>query len=67
MACWKQREEFIEWFENDLMRAGIPVLKETLQISEQNAQDLIKEHLRLCYNINSLQKSIGATNVYNVI
>lgn len=44
-------EEFIEWFEKDLLRIGIPVIKEKSDISEQNAEELIKEHVRLCYDV----------------
>ena len=44
-------EEFIGWFENDLLRIGVPVIKEKLKISGQHAEDLIKEHLRLCYDV----------------
>ena len=44
-------EEFIEWFENDLLRLGIPVIKEKLNVSEEKAEELIKEHLRLCYDV----------------
>lgn len=44
-------EEFIDWFENDLLRIGIPVIKEKLKVSRQHAEDLIKEHLRLCYDV----------------
>jgi len=44
-------EEFIDWFENDLLRIGIPVIKEKFKISGQHAEDLIKEHLRLCYDV----------------
>jgi hypothetical protein len=44
-------EEFIDWFENDLLRIGIPVIKEKLKISAQHAEDIIKEHLRLCYDV----------------
>ena len=44
-------EEFIDWFENDLLRIGIPVIKEKLKISAHHAEDLIKEHLRLCYDV----------------
>lgn len=43
--------EFLEWFENDLLRIGIPVIKSRLNISNQKAEDLIKEHLRLCYDV----------------
>jgi hypothetical protein len=44
-------EEFLDWFENDLLRIGIPVINEKLKISRQNAEDLIKKHLRLCYDV----------------
>jgi len=43
--------EFIEWFENDLLPAGIPVIKSKYNVSHQHAEDLIKEHLRLCYDV----------------
>lgn len=44
-------EEFIEWFENDLLRLGIPVIKKQFNISGKKAEELIKEHLRLCYDV----------------
>jgi len=44
-------EEFIDWFGNDLLRIGIPVIKEKFRISAHHAEDLIKEHLRLCYDV----------------
>lgn len=43
--------EFIEWFENDLLTAGVPVLTSNLNISDAQAEHLIKEHLRLCYDV----------------
>ena len=43
--------EFIEWFENDLLPTGIPVIKSKLNVSGRKAEDLIKEHLRLCYDV----------------
>jgi hypothetical protein len=43
--------EFIEWFENDLLPAGIPIIKSKFNVSKQHAEDLIKEHLRLCYDV----------------
>ena len=43
--------EFIEWFENDLLPLGIPVIKSKFDVSHQHAEDLIKEHLRLCYDV----------------
>jgi hypothetical protein len=44
-------EEFIEWFENDLLPVGIPIIKSKFDISKQHAENLIKEHLRLCYDV----------------
>lgn len=44
-------QEFIDWFENDLLRIGIPIIKEKLKVSRQHSEDLIKEHLRLCYDV----------------
>ena len=44
-------EEFIDWFENDLLRIGIPVMKEKFKISSGHAEGLIREHLRLCYDV----------------
>ena len=43
--------EFIEWFENDLLSIGIPVIKLKLNVSHEQAESLIKEHLRLCYDV----------------
>ena len=47
----KTGTEFIEWFENDLLPAGIPVIREKYGVSKKQAEDLIKEHLRLYYDI----------------
>lgn len=43
--------EFIEWFENDLLRIGVPAISSKLDISHHKAEDVIKEHLRLCYDV----------------
>lgn len=43
--------EFIEWFENDLLPVAIPIIKTKFDVSHQHAQELIKEHLRLCYDV----------------
>ncbi len=43
--------EFIEWFENDLLRTGIPIIKSKYNVSHDYAEDLIKEHVRLCYDV----------------
>lgn len=44
-------KEFIEWFENDLLPIGIPIIKSKQNLSDQKAENLIKEHLRLCYDV----------------
>ncbi len=44
-------EGFIEWFQNDLLRLGVPVIIEKFKVSDQQADNLIKEHLRLCYDV----------------
>ena len=43
--------EFIEWFENDLLPVAIPVIKTKFNVSHQQAENLVKEHLRLCYDV----------------
>ena len=43
--------EFIEWFENELLPMGIPLIKKKFTVSAQHAEDLIREHLRLCYDV----------------
>lgn len=43
--------EFIDWFQNDLLPLGIPQLKKTFGIEEQEATELIKRHLCLCYDV----------------
>jgi hypothetical protein len=43
--------EFIEWVENDLLPVAIPVIKTRYDVSHQHAEDLVKEHLRLCYDV----------------
>ncbi|MEO5650818.1 MAG: metabolite traffic protein EboE [Ginsengibacter sp.] len=44
-------KEFIEWFENELLPLGIPIIKLKFEVSHQHAENLIKEHLRLCYDV----------------
>ncbi|EDM37317.1 hypothetical protein PBAL39_09246 [Pedobacter sp. BAL39] len=43
--------EFIDWFEQDLLPAGIPVLAEALQIDHAAAAVLVRRHLCLCYDV----------------
>lgn len=43
--------EFIEWFINDLLPNGIPVIVKKWNLSAAEAEKLIKQHLRLCYDV----------------
>lgn len=43
--------EFIDWYENDLLPLGIPLLQATFNIDEKQAEILIKRHLCLCYDV----------------
>jgi hypothetical protein len=43
--------EFIEWFENEVLPIGIPIIETKFDVSPQHAENLIKEHLRLCYDV----------------
>lgn len=43
--------EFIDWFENDLLVLGIPLFVQKYNFSKENAADLIKRHLCLCYDV----------------
>ncbi|MDB5287465.1 MAG: xylose isomerase [Mucilaginibacter sp.] len=44
-------KEFIEWFENDLLPQGISYFKNELNLSAAQAEDIIKEHVNLCYDV----------------
>ena len=43
--------EFIEWYENYLLPAGIPIFTERYNVSEEEAALLIKAHICLCYDV----------------
>jgi hypothetical protein len=43
--------EFIDWYEADLLPAGISRLQEVLKISEADATALIRRHVCLCYDV----------------
>ncbi|SDM51846.1 hypothetical protein SAMN05421813_11458 [Daejeonella rubra] len=43
--------EFIAWFENMLIPMAKSILSERLQISESDAEECIKEHICLCYDV----------------
>jgi len=44
-------DDFIHWFENDLLKTGIPLIEKKLNISSEEAEELIRQHLRLCYDV----------------
>jgi hypothetical protein len=43
--------EFIEWFEADLLPAGRVLLASTFSCTGAEAESLLKEHIRLCYDV----------------
>jgi hypothetical protein len=43
--------EFIEWFEEDLLPAGRILLASTFSCTGTEAELLLKEHIRLCYDV----------------
>ena len=57
--------EFITWFENDLLTAGIPLVTAGFGVSPEVAKDLIRHHLRLCYDVCHF--SIGYESAEEVI
>jgi hypothetical protein len=43
--------EFIDWFEQDLLVAGIPLIAGHFNLSPSDAEKLLKKHLCLCYDV----------------
>lgn len=43
--------EFIDWFEQHLLPLGLPAIQAVFNVSEQEAESLIKNHLNLCYDV----------------
>jgi hypothetical protein len=52
--------EYINWYETQLLPLGIPVISSTFEITETEAEALIKQHLCLCYDVCHF--SIGYEN-----
>ena len=44
-------EEFLDWYSNDLLRIGIPILSKAFDLNEIEAERAIKKHICLCYDI----------------
>jgi hypothetical protein len=43
--------EFIDWFEGDLLELGNPALSEMFGVTRDEAEVMIRRHLRLCYDV----------------
>jgi hypothetical protein len=43
--------EFIDWFDRELLPAGIPLITKKFQCGILQAEDMLKEHIRLCYDV----------------
>lgn len=43
--------EFIDWFEQDLLKSGIPVIAGQFNLSPAEAENLLKKHVCLCYDV----------------
>jgi len=44
-------DEFIEWFEKDVLNAGIKRFTKKFNVDERKAIELLKQHLCLCYDV----------------
>jgi len=44
-------EEFIRWYENELVPAGIKMLTSVLGMTAREAEEVLKRHIRLCYDV----------------
>lgn len=43
--------EYISWYEQHLLPLGIPMISSSFDLSESEAEALIKQHLCLCYDV----------------
>ncbi len=44
-------EEFISWYENELVPEGVKALSRQLGMAPTEAEQVIKRHIRLCYDV----------------
>jgi len=44
-------DEFIQWYENDFVPAGIKKINARFGVSDSKAEELLKQHLCLCYDV----------------
>jgi hypothetical protein len=57
--------EFIDWFEADLLPAGIAYFKNQFNLTATEAENIIKDHITLCYDVCHF--AIGYESHENVI
>ena len=58
-------EEFIGWFENELLPAGIDLITNKFGVDVARAEEMLKNHVRLCYDVCHF--AIGYESHTNVI
>src|SRR5699024_1710289 len=58
-------EEFIDWYLNDLLPAGIEVLKSKVLLTEDEADRAIRRHVQLCYDVCHF--AVGFESVNEVV
>jgi hypothetical protein len=44
-------DEFVDWFEQDLLPAGVTLLKDRYGYGENRSLDLLRRHICLCYDV----------------
>lgn len=44
-------QEYIDWYFQQLMPAGIPFLSDKLSVTEDAAAQMLKDHVQLCYDV----------------
>lgn len=44
-------QEYIDWYFQQLMPAGIPFLSDKLGVTEEAAAQMLKDHVQLCYDV----------------
>jgi len=43
--------EYISWYFEELLPAGVPFIMEKFNVTDQEAVDMIKSHIQLCYDV----------------
>jgi len=58
-------EEFVRWFIESLIPIGIPILKQRFSLVEQEAEKIMKDHVRLCFDVCHF--AVGFEDVSTVV